>query len=276
MEVTLISHTQDAMELLIYTKQTRMSMSPGAFAAIKGWEQPRKEAEINYMLHTIQSSWEFVEYVFVIEGAPRSFTHQLVRTRHASYAQQSQRLAQGEDIDTHMPDKIAEDGLLRRTFDEAMEAAQEAYDQLLRDGADAQDAREVLPNASCSNIVMKVSLRALHDFLLKRLCVRAQGMAQQVAREMRKAVIAVHPWSEPFLRVWCATHGTCQFHNHPMELCPVKPFVYNPHTGMAYDRKAALPATIEHIQDLWEKMGVQHVQPKAHSTSGNDAKDGAG
>jgi flavin-dependent thymidylate synthase len=265
MDVELVSCTPDAADILIFTKQTRMEMSPGLLNQIKSWPHERKMAELKYMLHTIQSSWEFVDYIFLISGVPRSFTHQLVRTRTASYAQQSQRLEQDTSkLEFAIPEKVEGDQTLYLTFNEAVQEALDNYNLLIKHGADPQDAREVLPNAAASNIVMKANLRTIHDFMLKRLCVRTQGMAQHVAREMRARVLEVHPWAEPFLRVWCATHGTCQFHNHPMSKCPIKPHVYNPHTGHAYD--GADPVPLDSIQVRWENMGVQHVQPVAHRT----------
>lgn len=267
MDVTLLECTPNALDVLIFTKQTRMKMSPGGYDEVKHWTHERKRAELDYMLHTIQSSWEFVDYIFLITGVPRSFTHQLVRTRTASYAQQSQRLEQDADqLGYAVPEKLAGNEMVALTFNEAIAEAFASYELLIRQGADPQDAREVLPNATTSNIVMKANLRTLHDFMAKRLCVRTQGMAQNVARQMRDAVMSAHPWAEPFLRVWCAHHGTCQFHNHPMSKCPIKPFVFNPHTGFAYDGNLGRPATLEEIQTLWERMGVQHVQPIAHKT----------
>lgn len=265
MDVKLIDFTRNAAELLIFTKQTRLNMTPGLLDDIMGWTQERKQAELDYMLHTIQSSWEFVDYIFLISGVPRSFTHQLVRTRSASYAQQSQRLEQGQ-VEFAVPESIEGENNLVLTFNEAVADALANYELLVKMGADPQDAREVLPNAATSNIVMKANLRTLHDFMLKRLCVRTQGMAQHVARGLRNEVINVHPWAEPFLRVWCATHGTCQFHNHPMSKCPVKPHVYNPHTGFSYDGSWKRPDTLPEIQRKWEQMGVQHIQPIAHRT----------
>lgn len=264
MDVTLINYTRDAAELLIFTKQTRMEMVPGLMEEIMGWSPERKQRELDYMLHTIQSSWEFVDYVFLISGVPRSFTHQLVRTRTASYAQQSQRLEQ-DGIEFAVPEKVEEDQALYVTYMEAVAEALDNYHLLIKQGADPQDAREVLPNAATSNIVMKANLRTMHDFMLKRLCVRTQGMAQNVARAMRAEVIKVHPWAESFLRVWCGVHGTCQFHNHPASKCPVKPRVYNPHTGLAYD--GYQPWSVETINAFWEEMGVVHVQPVAHRTA---------
>jgi flavin-dependent thymidylate synthase len=268
MDVTLLESTPNALDVLLFTKQTRLNMTPGMYDEVKSWPHERKRAELEYMLHTIQSSWEFVDYIFLITGVPRSFTHQLVRTRSASYAQQSQRIEQdGAGLSFAVPEKLAHgEEAIVLTFNEAIADAFANYELLVRQGADPQDAREVLPNATCANIVMKANLRTLHDFMLKRLCVRTQGMAQKVARDMRSEVIHIHPWAEPFLRVWCAFHGTCQFHNHPASKCPIKPHVFNPHTGSPYGLDGGRPATLPEIQHLWENMGVQHIQPVAHRT----------
>ena len=52
----------------------------------------KKQAELDYMSKTIPSSWEFVDYTFMIEDVTRALTHQLVRTRTASYAQQTMQI----------------------------------------------------------------------------------------------------------------------------------------------------------------------------------------
>ncbi len=92
MKVTLISHTQDAENLLIFTKATRLTLSPGLLDEIRSRPQEDKMRELEYMANTIPSSWEFVDYVFLVEGVSRAYTHQQVRTRAASYAQQTMRV----------------------------------------------------------------------------------------------------------------------------------------------------------------------------------------
>ena len=92
MKVTLVSTTPDAAELLLFTKSTRLTMAPSLLAEIHAWPQEKKLAELAYMANTIPSSWEFVDYVFLVEGVSRAYTHQQVRTRAASYAQQTMRV----------------------------------------------------------------------------------------------------------------------------------------------------------------------------------------
>ena len=91
MKVTLVNYTSDAKDLLLFTKNTRLMNVPNAYDMIKDWEEEKKQEELDYMLKTIKSSWEFIDYVFEIRDVTRAFTHQFVRNRLGSYAQQSQR-----------------------------------------------------------------------------------------------------------------------------------------------------------------------------------------
>ena len=46
MKVTLINHTQDAADLLLFTKSTRLTLSPGLMEEIRGWSDERKSKEL--------------------------------------------------------------------------------------------------------------------------------------------------------------------------------------------------------------------------------------
>ena len=91
MKVQLISYTDDAVNLLLFTKNTRLMNDDDAYSQIAEWPNEKKQEELDYMLQTIRSSWEFIDYTFNIRDVSRGFTHQFVRTRQASYAQQPQR-----------------------------------------------------------------------------------------------------------------------------------------------------------------------------------------
>jgi flavin-dependent thymidylate synthase len=249
MRVTVINHTPDALELLLFTKQTRLALNPGLFEEIRAWPMEKKLIELDYMRHTIQSSWEFVDYVFLIEDVSRAFTHQLVRHRHASYAQQAQRAVDMTDFDYITGPSIESDPELMKFYASAMTSIASDYERLVQLGANRQDARGVLPTNIATNIIMKTNLRSLHDMALKRLCVKAQGEAQDVFRAMVASVLTIHPYFNKFIRVWCATYGTCMFHTFPVELCPTKPIVYDPDRGEAYGGGRA--GTTEQIYERW-------------------------
>jgi flavin-dependent thymidylate synthase len=246
MKVSLVSYTHDAVELLIFTKSTRLTMAPGLMDEIKGWSAEKKQAELDYMRGTIQSSWEFVDFVFLIEGVSRAFTHQLVRHRHNSYAQQAQRAVDMSGFEYVTGPSIEGNPFLKTIYDAAMQDDSTTYNALVNNGANRQDARGVLPTNISTNIVVKANLRSLHDMALKRLCVKAQGEAQDVFRAMVDAVVAIYPQFKDWLKVWCATYGTCCFPTFPVADCPVKGIVYDPLTQKSYG--GATPGTLAAIE----------------------------
>ena len=106
MKVKLINYTSDAKNLLLFTKNTRLMNEDNAYDKIKEWSEDKKQAELDYMLNTIKSSWEFVDYVFDIREVTRGFTHQFVRTRQGSYAQQSQRTVDMQGFGYYVTEEI--------------------------------------------------------------------------------------------------------------------------------------------------------------------------
>jgi thymidylate synthase ThyX len=103
MEIKLINYTTDALELLLYTKNTRLQ-GQMSLKDIKDMPKDWKYEQLSYMRDTIKSSWEFVDYTFEINGVSRAFTHQLVRSRQGSYAQESHRSGDLSDHKWVSPD----------------------------------------------------------------------------------------------------------------------------------------------------------------------------
>ena len=170
-----------------------------SYELIEKWPEEKKQAELDYMLQTIKSSWEFVEYTFEIRDVTRAFTHQFVRTRQGSYAQQSQRTVDMEGFTYYTPAKIESDETAELIYDETMSKINEGYQKLRDLGIPAEDARGLLPTNIHTNIVAKFSLRTLHETAKSRLSPRAQGEYQEVFKRMVSCVVKVHPWAEPFL-----------------------------------------------------------------------------
>ena len=198
MKVKLVECTPNAKDLLIFTKNTRLLNVEDAYDEIKDWPEDKKQEELDYMLQTIKSSWEFIDYVFEIRDVTRAFTHQFVRTRTGSYAQQSQRTVDMEGFGYYTPPRISENEIAKAIYDECMQKINEYY-QDLREIVPAEDARGVLPTNIHTNIVAKFNLRTLHETAKSRLSPRAQGEYQQVFKLMVDEVVKVHPWAEPFL-----------------------------------------------------------------------------
>ncbi len=88
--VEIVQHTEDALNLLVYSKSGRLV--PGTtFEDVKKMGIDKKREHLEYMFDTIQTSFEFVHFTFDIKNVSRAFTHQLVRTREAAYQQQAMK-----------------------------------------------------------------------------------------------------------------------------------------------------------------------------------------
>lgn len=218
MDVKLISYTSNALEKLLYTKNTRLAGAV-TFQDIINWPEEKKLEHLAYMLDTIQSSWEFVSYTFEITGVTRAFTHQLVRTRTGSYAQQSQRTVDVRDMPVL---NECDDEADAFEYDACVDLIKSTYVGLIERGVPAQQARGLLPTNINTDIIAQFDLRSLHNMGLLRLCTRTQGEYQKVFKLMRDEVIAAHPWAEPFIKVHCAWYGTCAFPRYTE--CPIQKY----------------------------------------------------
>jgi flavin-dependent thymidylate synthase len=194
MKVNLISHTPNAEDLLIFTKNTRLEMNPSMMEEIKSWPADKKAAELDYMAKTIKSSWEFIDVVFTIQGITRATAQQMTRTRNASYAMQSQRVTDARNIE--VTNKVPGEAGLK--FHYATETAKACYSSMVDLGVPLEDARGILPMNTQCNLVAKYNLRSLTDLVKARKSMRAQGEYTDVVNQMESLVVDVWPWSKPF------------------------------------------------------------------------------
>lgn len=199
MKVTLIDCNQNAIDKLIFCKHTRLKMSADNFESIKSMTSAEQIAELNYISNTIKSSWEFLDYTFLIEGVSRAFTHQFVRNRQGSYAQQTMRIldVSGFEYVTGPTIKTEEQMEL---YHGTMATINAAYDELIESGVSIEDARGILPTNICTNIVAKFNLRTLSDMMASRQSPRTQGEYRDVIELMFEAMAEEHPWIGIFLR----------------------------------------------------------------------------
>lgn len=217
MEVKLVSCTPDALNLLLRTKNTRLKFA----SPPDDWTDAQRDEHLAYMRDTIKSSYEFVSYTFEISGVTRAFTHQLVRTRTGSYAQEAMRVIDARTHEVLCPPSIANDVEAKASWDVGVGRALGAYGNLIDAGLPPQDARGLLPTNITTSIMAQFNLRTLHEMAKLRLCTRSQGEYQDVFRRMRELVIAEHPWAEPFIEVHCVATGTCAFPRYGKAECPV-------------------------------------------------------
>lgn len=209
MQVTLINFTgagfpdpaKEAAAQMVFTKQTRLTMSPGLLDEIRNWEKSKMHEELAYMANTIPSSWEFCDYTFLIEGVSRAYTHQQVRTRTGSYAQQTMRVldvSEGAGWDYVKGPSIVPGSLIEQVYDNTMDLVAGAYKMLIEAGAKVEDARGVLPTNIQTNIVVKFNMRTFVETVRKRSSPRTQGEFRAVLDAMYEQVKSVHPWINLF------------------------------------------------------------------------------
>src|SRR3712207_1487844 len=158
-----------------------------------------------------------------LSGVSRSLTHELIRHRHFSYSQLSQRYVPERDAEFVEPAVIAEDPELHEGFLAATEAARTAYTELL-DGlqkrfADVpsatlrrkqarQAARSVLPNATETRIVVTGNYRAWRHFVAMRASEHADVEIRELAVACLRELQRVAPHAFDDFRISELADGT--------------------------------------------------------------------
>ncbi|MEV4200856.1 FAD-dependent thymidylate synthase [Micromonospora globbae] len=181
-------------------------------ACYQSWRKPNPATATNagYLAHILEvghySVLEHGSVTFYFTGVSRSFTHELIRHRHFSYSQLSQRYVPERDAAMVEPRVIAEDPELHARFVEATEASVRAYTELLeglekrfadvengtlRRKQARQAARAVLPNATETRIVVTGNYRAWRHFIGMRATEQAdveiRELAVECLRQLQKA-----------------------------------------------------------------------------------------
>lgn len=170
----------------------------------ESWNRPNPATATTegYLKHILEvkhhSVLEHGSATVYIEGCSRSCTHELVRHRHFSYSQLSQRfvvLKQSEpwvpDVDFVVPPLFAGDEVAETILMSAWKQACDHYDQLIERGEQLLEntetgslaarkrareaARSVLPNMTPTAIVVTGNHRAWRDAILKRATLEADA-----------------------------------------------------------------------------------------------------
>jgi thymidylate synthase (FAD) len=180
-------------------------------ACYQSWKKPNPSTATNagYLHHILEvghlSVLEHGTVSFYFSGISRSLTHELIRHRHFSYSQLSQRYVPERNAAMVEPDVIAEDPELHAMFVAAADTAVAAYNDLLeglekkfadiehatlRRKQARQAARAVLPNATETRIVVTGNYRAWRHFVAMRASehadVEIRSLAIACLRELKR------------------------------------------------------------------------------------------
>lgn len=197
MKVRLISHSDLGPLVCGYAARVctsaEMPECPDELAVTRreGEVSPFKKALDHALNSHHDSVLEHWSATFAIEGISRACSHQLVRHRVASYSQVSQRYVNMDGFEYVTPESISRrrDGdcdpyFYLQEYEHLMEEISKLYKGMVDAGIPEEDARYILPNACCTNIVVTMNARELRHFLGLRLCSRAQKEIRELAERM--------------------------------------------------------------------------------------------
>lgn len=158
-------------------------------------EERREYWDESFKSH-LRAPHEFVQFHFFIEGIDRSFTHQMVRQRTATFGQESLRFAVKENLasETVMPPSIAADPEgAAKLWDVTLRDIEEAYTSLVNAGIPAEEARGLLPHAVATRLHWRTNLNDLLHHAGNRLCTQAQFAWRQVMVGVMEAIRTYNP-----------------------------------------------------------------------------------
>jgi thymidylate synthase (FAD) len=120
----------------------------------------------------------------------RGVSHEIVRHRIASYAQESTRYCNygkkkfGKECTFIRPIFWEEDSPQYARWKNACELAEKAYFNLLELGASPQEARSVLPNSLKTEIIVTMNMRAWRNFFTLRTADAAHPQIREIAQPL--------------------------------------------------------------------------------------------
>jgi thymidylate synthase (FAD) len=183
-------------------------------ACYQSWSKPNPRTATNatYIKHIIDvghfAVLEHASATFYITGISRSCTHELIRHRHFSYSQLSQRYVPEDEARVVLPPGLDGDADLQDIVLAAADASRRVYEELLgkleariadqpnsvlRRKQARQAARAVLPNDTETRIVVTGNYRAWRHFIAMRASEHADVEIRRLAIACLRELTAVAP-----------------------------------------------------------------------------------
>lgn len=166
----------------------------GGRACYRSWANPAKRTHRGYvgniLAHKHFSVTEHAVFSFWIQGVSRSLSHEMVRHRHLSPSQESQRYVMDKEINAVVPPAIIGDFELEERFRADFQTALVSYcfmldkleakfafnpDPTARKKQAREAARCLLPNATETRFLMTGNIRSWREFFEKRANTHADA-----------------------------------------------------------------------------------------------------
>ncbi len=178
------------------------------------WETSADEEKMLKLVKKVLSSGhhstiEHCKYVFSISGVSRACTHQLVRHRHMSFSQKSQRYVTEKGQFEYLTPPTLKNSPLLPEYEEFMKKISDFYLKMTSNGIPAEDARYILPNAASSSLVASLNLREMLHLANLRLCTNAQLEIRVLVKKMCECIIERDTWLAEYLVPKCEVKGYC-------------------------------------------------------------------
>lgn len=170
---------------------------------------------------------ESFSFNFEISGLSRQLTHELVRTRKATFSQQSMRHTDmGNEFNIRMPQTINDackcfetERISQQHFSTCPKGvflafafeARNAYALLKASDIPYQDARMVCPIGTETYIIASYPISEFFATYAYRACRMFLWEIQFVFNRMREEVLKVFPWMEPYIKVTCEKTKRCMY-----------------------------------------------------------------
>jgi thymidylate synthase (FAD) len=195
MNINLLSITGDSEKIIEYCSRI-------CYNSFNRIEDSSYKTQIeNLIKNGHHSLLEHACATFLIDDISRSCSHQLVRHRHASFTQESQRYVKEQTLSYIVPPSIKNNPEALEIFEESMVRSHESYNLLLDLGIKKEDARYVRPNASHTTIAMTANFREWLHIIDLRVSLHAQW-------EIRDLITLI--WKELYGKA-PAVFGFCYF-----------------------------------------------------------------
>ncbi|MDH2455141.1 FAD-dependent thymidylate synthase [Corynebacterium bovis] len=191
-------------------------------ACYETWDKPNPHTATNaaYLRHILDvghfAVLEHATATVYVRGVSRSCAQEIMRHRHFSFSQLSQRYVHADGTRVVVPAAVAADERLTELFLRAVDVAGEAYAELLeglddapsadgaagsrtggnsvlRDKQARQAARAVLPNATETRFVMTGNLRSWRHFIAMRAVEHADPEIRAVAVRCLRLLTEMSP-----------------------------------------------------------------------------------
>lgn len=157
---------------------------------------------------------ESFSFIFEIHKVSRACTHQLVRTRNASFHQQTMRYCyMGSEFSARIPKSISdlEDKSIVEEVINHIENTRELYKKLYNKDIPFQDARYVLPIGTNTYIIASYPIKVFLDTYGYRACPMMMWETVEVFRKMKNAVIDKLPFLHELIKISCEKEKKCMF-----------------------------------------------------------------